>query len=236
MKEESLTTDIYKLIRERIFEKKFLLSKKINQSKLADEFGVSRTPIVTALHKLETEGLVDNIPQKGFYVHRLNIKELANLYAVLEGLNSILFLDTFEGLTPKQLKKIEDIFAPFKDNWSPKTREKYRKAVRIFHNFFWDLCQNDMAKHIYSTFEILERAGIAGLMREPAETLPEHLAIIASLKTKDYAGASKQMVEHFAKTRRKLQKIIHELSELRIDASNISVEELPNEFIIDKKS
>lgn len=230
MKKEYQTSDIYELIRKRIFDKKIPMSSKINQSKLADEFGVSRTPVVKALHKLEAEGLVDNIPQKGFYVHKLNIKEIADLYAILEGLNSILFLGISEVIRSKHLKMCEDIFAPFDNKWTQKKREKYMKADQTFHNFLWDLCQNNMAKHIYSTFQVFNRAAIGGLLREPEETLPEHLSIIASLKLKDFESAKQKMIEHFAKTRRKLRKIISGLSKLGVQPASISLEEISDEL------
>ena len=228
MREENQTADIYRLIRSRIFDKQIPMGSKINQGRLAEEFGVSRTPVVKALHKLETEGLVDNIPQKGFSVHRLNIKELADLYAVLEGLNGILFPDIIEVLNTNHIKRCEKIFAPFNNSWSAQTREKYILADKAFHNFLWNLCQNQLAKHIYSTFEIFNRAAIGGLLREPAETLPEHLSIIAALKAKDVESARDQMVRHFAITRQKLQSVVAELTKLGADPSTISVEELSN--------
>jgi DNA-binding GntR family transcriptional regulator len=154
MREDNQTADIYRLIRRRIFDKQIPMGSKINQGRLAKEFGVSRTPVVKALHKLETEGLVDNIPQKGFSVHRLNIKELADLYAVLEGLNGILFPDIFEVLNPNHIKKCEKIFAPFNNSWNAQTREEYILADKAFRNFLWNLCQNKPAKHIYLFAEV----------------------------------------------------------------------------------
>lgn len=230
MKEENQTADIYKLIRNRIFEKQIPMGSKINQSKFADEFGVSRTPVVKALHKLETEGLLDNIPQKGFYVHQLNIKEMADLYAVLEALNGILFPAIFNVITSEHIKKCEDLFKPFGSEWSPKMREKYIKADKTFHNFLWSLCQNQMAKHIHSTFEIFNRAAIGGLLRDPHETLPEHLSIIESLKKENVESARTKMVNHFAITRERLNHIVNELTRLGVDPNAVPFDELPRKL------
>ena len=60
-----------------ILANQFAPNQRINQSQLATELGVSRTPVIKALHMLVAEGLLDNIPNKGFYIHKLTIKELA---------------------------------------------------------------------------------------------------------------------------------------------------------------
>ena len=61
-------SDIYEEIKSRIIRRDLMPGVKINQIQLADELGVSRTPVINALHMLTIGGLVDNIPNRGFFM------------------------------------------------------------------------------------------------------------------------------------------------------------------------
>ncbi len=83
---------------------------RINESQLAAEIGVSRTPLREALIRLEIEGLVENDKGKGFYVLPLDAKHARDLYTVM-GLLESQALDT-SGPHPKetldQLERLEE--------------------------------------------------------------------------------------------------------------------------------
>ncbi len=57
-----------------ILERKLEPGAKIYQDKLAHQLGISRTPLVNALKKLEQERLITNIPRRGFYVRRFSLR------------------------------------------------------------------------------------------------------------------------------------------------------------------
>ena len=61
---KSLTSLIFEKIREDILNGRYVSGDKLVEIKLADELGVSRTPVREALKQLELDGLVDNIPNK----------------------------------------------------------------------------------------------------------------------------------------------------------------------------
>jgi len=61
----SLTDEIADIIRERILNGRYSIGEKIIEAPLANELRVSRTPIRQAFKKLESEGLVENIPNRG---------------------------------------------------------------------------------------------------------------------------------------------------------------------------
>jgi len=89
------TLSAYNQIKKLIIEKKIQPGEKINQNALAKQLKISRTPIVKALHKLETQGLVDNIPDKGFYVHKLSILEWFDLIVLREALDRIVINEIY---------------------------------------------------------------------------------------------------------------------------------------------
>lgn len=76
------------LIREAILEGKLGPGERLVESQLAQELGISRTPIREALLLLQAEGLVDALPNRGATVRAYDVRELEDMYelrALLEG-------------------------------------------------------------------------------------------------------------------------------------------------------
>ena len=77
---KSLTSLIFDKIREDILNDKYSTGDKIVEAKLADELGVSRTPVREALKQLELDGLVDNIPNRGVVVKGISNQDIYDIY------------------------------------------------------------------------------------------------------------------------------------------------------------
>jgi DNA-binding GntR family transcriptional regulator len=88
-KKERLGDLAYKVIREMIAEYRFQPGTRINVEELRKELGVSRTPVWEAINKLEQEGLVKNIPNRGVYMIELTLQDTLYLYQVREVLESL---------------------------------------------------------------------------------------------------------------------------------------------------
>ena len=86
---ENLDHKVYKMLKSMILEQKLSPGIKIYQDKLAQALGISRTPLVGALKKLEQEKLITAIPRRGFYVRQFSKREMIHIFElreVLEGL------------------------------------------------------------------------------------------------------------------------------------------------------
>jgi DNA-binding GntR family transcriptional regulator len=88
-KKERLGDLAYRAIREMIAEHRFQPGARVNVEKLRKELGVSRTPVWEAINKLEQEGLVKNIPNRGVYMIELTLQDTLHLYQVREVLESL---------------------------------------------------------------------------------------------------------------------------------------------------
>ncbi len=77
----------YRRIRDRIIDLSYPPGERLSEARLADEFGLGRSPIRTALARLEGEGWIEVSPQSGTFVRALTareIDELTELRAILE--------------------------------------------------------------------------------------------------------------------------------------------------------
>lgn len=219
------TATVYRQIRDMIVRRELPMGAKINQAAMAERLGASRTPVITALHKLESEGLVDNIHNSGFYVHRLTIKELADLFAFREALNTIMVNDLIDTMTDERLDELEALFAPFQGS-AEINRQEYALADIAFHSKMLAWCDNDLAKEANEKLQILNRSWSAGLVRSPQQTIREHLEIIAAFRRRDGETARRLMREHILSTLELLQATLDNLRSLGLDPRTIPLDEV----------
>ena len=88
---ENLDHKVYKTLKSMILEQKLTPGAKIYQDKLAQELGISRTPLVGALKKLEQEKLITAIPRRGFYVRHFSKQEMIQIFELRDHRESSLY-------------------------------------------------------------------------------------------------------------------------------------------------
>jgi DNA-binding GntR family transcriptional regulator len=85
----NLGEQVYRAVREEILGRSFGPGTRIRVEHFTESLGVSRTPVLDALRRLEAEGLVSTVPRQGIYVVEFTRRRAEELYAVrgaLEGL------------------------------------------------------------------------------------------------------------------------------------------------------
>ena len=88
MSSGSLRNQAYRHIQGKILSGELPAGERLSEQALAEEVGISRTPVRSAIRQLETEGLLEQIPRYGTIVKKLDRRELAELYEMrvaLEG-------------------------------------------------------------------------------------------------------------------------------------------------------
>ncbi|MFC6761694.1 GntR family transcriptional regulator [Sulfitobacter porphyrae] len=106
-----LRQQVVRLVREDILEGKLVPGQRLVESTLCDAYGVSRTVIREALRQLESEHLIEVVPNLGPIVAVLTEKEIRSIYVVraaLEGLVSKLFAENADATQAKNLVKLRD--------------------------------------------------------------------------------------------------------------------------------
>lgn len=77
-----LQIQAYDYIKERILDGTLTFNQVYSETGLAQEIGISRTPVRDAIHLLYQEGLVDIIPSKGFSLHKLTEQDVMETYEI----------------------------------------------------------------------------------------------------------------------------------------------------------
>jgi DNA-binding GntR family transcriptional regulator len=96
----------YTRIKERLLSGEYPPGSFLSERQLADDLGMSKTPVKAALERLEAEGLIAVSPQQGIVVRELSLHEIADVYEIRAALESFT-LQTLAGrLTPAQVKEV----------------------------------------------------------------------------------------------------------------------------------
>src|SRR5215218_7876454 len=103
----ALYVEVAELLRQRIFKRELEPGSWIDELKLAEEYGISRTPLREALKVLAAEGLVTMKVRRGAYVTEVSEQDLADVYHLLSLLESDAAGVVAERATPAQLRELE---------------------------------------------------------------------------------------------------------------------------------
>ncbi len=195
-----LSLRVYDALKSMILSGKLAPGQKITQMKLADEIGVSRTPLLKALQMLEHELLVESIPRRGMFVKAMKPEEIIDAFDCREGLEGIAARLTAERITEVQLRKLKNLFSPYEKVKEIPLKE-YGYADQQFHKLLIQFSGNKILPRVEMIGNIHIISYNRGLIRPPKETLSEHYAIINAIANRNGELAELQAKAHLRKSR-----------------------------------
>ena len=100
---------VFNTLRQAIITGEFAPGERLMEIALANRLGVSRTPVREAIRKLELEGLVKIIPNKGAYVTGITPKDVQDIYMIRSMWEGMCARWATEHITPEQIEQLEEI-------------------------------------------------------------------------------------------------------------------------------
>lgn len=202
-----LSQPIYESLKEMIYRGELKPGEKIIQEKIAENLGVSRTPLMKALLMLENEFLIESIPRRGMFIKKRNINQLVEVYQCREALEGMAARILATQKNRMIVDQLHSCFEPFKGK-SKINKKKYALADEKFHKLLIKLTGNQPLDKIYFFGKIHDEVIGYGLVRPPEETLNEHFKIIEAIANGKEDNAEKYAREHIQKSRELISKNI----------------------------
>ncbi|MCT4585290.1 MAG: GntR family transcriptional regulator [Peptostreptococcaceae bacterium] len=190
---------VFEHLRQSILTGKLEPSQRLMEVQLAEELGVSRTPVREAIRKLELEGLVVMIPRKGAYVADVSLKdiiEVLEIRSALEGLAASLCASRMDEESLNKLKKISD---EFEEALKFDNVELMVEKDIAFHDLIFKSTSND--KLIQMNNSLREQVYRFRVMYisdfdKSNSLINEHKSIVKALMKKDSKGAMELSMKH----------------------------------------
>lgn len=198
--------DGYKPLREIVFEsmRDAILSgvlqpgERLMEIQLAEEMGVSRTPVREAIRKLELENFVVMIPRKGAYVAGVSSKDVADVFEIRSALEGLAAGLAAERITEDELEQMERVLF-CRSNEGDMDLEEVVKTDTDFHALVYSASRNDRLIQILANLrEQIQRFRSTSLAVPGRNklALEEHRAIVDALRNHDSEEAQALAIAH----------------------------------------
>ncbi len=194
----ALYEEVAELLRQRIFRRELEPGSWIDELKIAEEYGISRTPLREALKVLAAEGLVTMKVRRGAYVTEVNEKDLSDVYHLLSLLESDAAGVVATRASDAELEELQALHAELES--AVADREKFFAVNERFHMRLLEIADNRWRDQMVADLrKVMKLNRHNSLLKSGriAESLAEHRAIMQAIVQRDSAGAMQRMQAHF---------------------------------------
>ena len=181
--------------------------ERLMEIQLAEELGVSRTPVREAIRKLEMEGYVIMMPRRGTYIADLSIRDINEVFEIRTSLESLASGLAAERITEDELEKLQRLLVQIGTHIKSGDMESIVRTDTEFHDLLYQASRNTRLVGIISNLrEQLTRFRTTS-MSFPGRlkaTLEEHRNIVEAIAQGDEKAARKAAEHHMEKSEQTL--------------------------------
>lgn len=181
--------------------------ERLMEIQLADELGVSRTPVREAIRKLELEGYVIMMPRRGTYVANYSIRDINEVFEIRTSLESLASGLAAERITEEELERLQRLLVTIGEHIEEGDMDKIVAADMEFHDILYQASRNSrLVGIIVNLRDQLTRfrtisMGVEGRLRE---TLAEHRRMVDAIAQGDVKEAVEAAEYHMEKAEQSL--------------------------------
>lgn len=195
-----LRDEVFNTLRERILKGVLKPGERLMEIHLADQLGVSRTPIREAIRMLELEGLVKMVPRKGAQVAKISREDLQDVLEVRKALDTLAVKLACERITEDEITKLKMAEEEFERVLKVGDTTQIAEADVAFHDVIQVASKNkrlksmisNLAERIYRyRFEYIKQQSDGG-----KTLVMEHREIIRCIEEKEVDEAIKAIELH----------------------------------------
>jgi DNA-binding GntR family transcriptional regulator len=196
IKKEVLSSKVYNSLKEMIADYRFQPGARVNVEKLTRELEVSRTPIWEAVRRLEQEGLLKNIPNRGVFMVEMTLEKAFEIFQVREALERVAGRLAAKNVDDKILDKMG------------KCLEEQYRAIEVgdlvryshldfeFHSLVYKMIQNAFLQEMLDSIKTRMQPFRIELKPILPDLYRDHLKILNSLRSKNPDEVEEAFIEH----------------------------------------
>lgn len=189
----------YQRIKEYILNTGFYPGQHIRHVEVSRTLGMSRTPAREAMQRLVEEGLVVHLPNRGYFVTEMTVREAEELYELREILEVFCIQQAIDKSTNKQLGGLRALLEEYKESTKGQITRHALLVDRDFHLKIAELSRNEMVhKLLLSVLDkIIMKRNIERIAPLDGKTaFKRHAVILKAIESRDKRRAVQQMREH----------------------------------------
>ncbi|EGW40467.1 bacterial regulatory s, gntR family protein [Desulfosporosinus sp. OT] len=190
---------VFSILRNAILDKKLEPGQRLVERNIAEQLGVSRTPVREAIRKLELERLVTHIPRKGVIVSGFTKADIVEILLIRTSLEALICNIAAIKIKPRELERLDLLAMQISDEHRKGNFKKSNQLNDKFHEIIYRAAESP---RLYDFLDTL-REYIAKFTQvayskpgRPEEAWEEHKTIIEALRNHDSSGADAAAKRH----------------------------------------
>lgn len=192
---------VFHSLREAILTGKLQPGERLMEIQLAEQLGVSRTPVREAIRKLELEGLAVMIPRKGAEVAKITEKQLRDVLEVRKALEELAVQLACRRISPKDVEELEQAHKEVQEMAVKKELMELVRADVRFHDIIYHAADNErLLQILYHLRQQIYRYRLEYLKNTDNHTLiiQEHEDILRALSSQNIESAMDAISRHIS--------------------------------------
>ena len=199
----ALYEEVAELLRQRIFSRELEPGSWIDELKIAEAYGISRTPLREALKVLAAEGLVTMKVRRGAYVTEVSERDLTDVYHLLSLLESDAAGVVAQKATEGQMRELQSLHQELELAAQPDKldRERFFEINERFHMRLLEIANNRWRDQMVADLrKVMKLNRHNSLLKSGRiqESLSEHRALMEALAARDIDLCQQRMHQHFS--------------------------------------
>ena len=214
---------VYESLRKAIVGNELKQGQRLDIQAIADQLGVSLTPVRNAVQQLSAEGLIDILPRKGTFVARLSLEHLCETFDIRMALESLAAELAVERITGAELARLDALLEKMSRPLdSDDARCSHERANAEFHQVIFEAAGNKLLTEMHAQLDT--HLQIARIHREEKDTaLPrydleqrEHGAIVSAMRSRQRDAAVAAVRAHIGRAKASLiQSLRHSMPDAK---------------------
>lgn len=209
----SLTDRTYEALKEAIVQRGLTPNEILSEERLAEELGVSRTPLRAALQKLVYEHLIRRLPGKGYMVASLSRTDMEQVFFMRMLLEPVAARLAAQHRSDKDLARLQQAVESQRAQIEGGDYLGFLQHDREFHLTVASASQNPYLKTVVATMQL---HGHRFLVLDPSVharapfAIEEHVSLVEAIAARDAEAAGQRMAAHVQMTKTKLAEVLHD--------------------------
>jgi DNA-binding GntR family transcriptional regulator len=191
--------DAYQRIKQGILERRYRPGQKLSEAKLATELKLGRSPVRSALSRLERDGWVRVLPQNGTYVREFSAAEITAMSELRLLLEAHAASVAATRVSHDELSILRERFETLKAKGAEKNFDEFLALDDLFHGMVYRVAGNPFITNILQNLRDQihwVRITNASLPGRVEESLHEMDRVLRAMERRDAAGAAEAMRQH----------------------------------------
>ena len=194
----ALYEEVAELLRQRIFARELEPGSWIDELRISEALGISRTPLREALKVLAAEGLVTMKVRRGAYVTEVSEKDLRDVYHLLALLESDAARVVAQNASDDQLDQIQALHQELEN--AVTDRDRFFEINEAFHLLLLELADNRWRDQmVVDLRKVMKLNRHSSLFKQGRieQSMAEHRALVQALVARQPEVAAERMSAHF---------------------------------------